>query len=127
MSSQRLIKFNKVLIEIKVESLKKLLGKWLNLNEQQECIPVGFVPPAAVAASCGGSASVHTGIHPQVWAWSPSSVVLEPPGCEPGDTPLGCGQTPQLPPWVWAWKALETCKACWATTPPVDRQTRVKT
>ena len=25
-----------------------------------------------------------------------------PPGCGPGDLPPG--QTPQLPPWVWAWK-----------------------
>ena len=35
---------------------------------------------------------------------------------------------PQLPPWVWAWTrspstsplgmGLETCKACWDTTPP---------
>ena len=42
----------------------------------------------------GGSASVHAGI---------------PHGCGPGD-PLGVGletppgQTPQLPPWVWAWR-----------------------
>ena len=41
---------------------------------------------------------------PWVWAW-------RPPGCGPGDAPLGVGletptpgQTPQLPPWVWAWR-----------------------
>ena len=34
-----------------------------NLALKQECIPVGCVPPAAVAI-CWGSASVHAGIHP---------------------------------------------------------------
>ena len=44
----------------------------------------------------GGSASVHAGIPPS--------------GCGPGDTPPSVGletplgQTPQLPPWVWAWR-----------------------
>ena len=51
------------------------------------------------------------------------------PGCGPGYPPC---QTPQIPPnWVWAWRlpwpdpstsplgvGLETCKACWDTTPP---------
>ena len=58
---------------------------------KQECIPVGCIPPAAVAISWGGSASVHAGIHqpplPWVWAWR-----------------LPTGQTLQAPPWVWAWK-----------------------
>ena len=100
---------------------------------QQECIPVGCVPPAAVAMCwCGGgSASVHAGIPP---GCGPG----DPPGCEPGD-PLGCGlgdpprpdpsisplgvgletpqgQTPQHPPWVWAWRP----------PPPWERQTCVK-
>ena len=84
-----------------------------------------------------GSASVHTGIHPlgvgletplaigletpQVWAWRPPGYGSgDPHGCGPGDppsvgleTPLP-GQIPQLlPPGV----GLETCKACWDTTP----------
>ena len=87
---------------------------------QQECIPVGCVPPAAVAVGGWGSVSVHAGMHPP-------GVGLETPlGCGPGDPPR-CGpgdhpgvdlettpgfgletphpsQTPQLPPWVWAWK-----------------------
>ena len=51
---------------------------------KQECIPVGCVPPAAVAIFCVGvSASVHAGIHP--------------PGTGPGD-PLGVG--PVTPPGV---------------------------
>ena len=80
---------------------------------------------------------------PQVWAWNiPLVWAWRPPGCGPGDPPrcgpedpltpscgpgdlpLGVGletppgQTPQLPPWVWAWRPpLETCKACWDTTP----------
>ena len=72
------------------------------------------------------SASVHAGIHPQ--------------RCGPGDPP---GQTPQLPPWVWAWRPpppgrpLNLPLWVWAwrpamhagipPPPPVDRQTRVKT
>ena len=44
-------------------------------QQQQECIPVGYVPPAAVAV--GESASVHAGIH------SPLGVGLETP---PGQT-----------------------------------------
>ena len=41
------------------------------------------------------------------WVWAtwrlPSRVwAYIPPGCGPGD-PLP-GQTPQVPPWVWAWK-----------------------
>ena len=87
---------------------------------QQECIPVGCVPPAAVAVRGWGSASVHAGMH------SPGVGLETPLGCGPGD-PARCGpgdhpgvdlettpgfgletphpsQTPQLPPWVWAWK-----------------------
>ena len=78
--------------------------------DQQECIPVGYVPPAAVAVMGGGSQ--HTpgsrpplGANPpiagtlQVWAWRP--------------------------PQVWTWRSpfgvsLETCKACWDTIPPQD-------
>ena len=64
----------------------------------------------------GGSASVHAGIHPpgmgletpKLWAWRPPAVDLETPQCGPGDPPgMGLetsGQTPQPPPWVWAWR-----------------------
>ena len=91
---------------------------------KQECIPVGCVPPATVAICWGVSASVHAKCgpgDPQAWAWRPPWVWAGDP------TP---GQTPQLPPWVWAWRppwtdpssspmgvGLETCKACWYTTP----------
>ena len=111
------------------------------MNEQ-ECIPVGCVPPAAVAfyreggVCCSACWDTHTHTPPQVWAWIPPlGVGLDPlrlwgwrppPRCGPG-YPRGCGpgdppgQTSQLPPWVWDWRPpLETCKACW------DRQTRLK-
>ena len=64
----------------------------------------------------GVSASVHAGIHtPRVWAWRP------PPGCGPWDHPPGCGTAdpprpdPSTSP---LGVGLETCKACWDTTPP---------
>ena len=79
---------------------------------------------------------------PQVWVWRPPGCAHgDPPGCAPGDPP---GQTPQLPPGVgletfpqarplklppecgletckacWDTSPLETCKACWDTTPPL--------
>ena len=53
--------------------------------QKQECIPVGCVPPAAVAV---GEGSVCLSAC-KVWVWRP------PPGV-----------------------GLETCKACWDTTPP---------
>ena len=68
---------------------------------KQECIPVGCVPPAAVAVHGGvclracWDTHTHTpsgcgpGDPPQVWAW-------RPPRCGPGDPP-GCG--PVDPPW----------------------------
>ena len=97
-------------------------------NVKQECIPVGCVPPEAVAICWGGSASVHTGIHllgvgletpparPQPrpgcgsedHPWPDPSTSL--PGFGPETSPLGVGleispnQTPQHPPWVWAWR-----------------------
>ena len=55
----------------------------LRLNMKQECIPVGCVPPAAVAV--GGRGALD-----QI----------------PFNFPLGCGpgrDPPQFPPWVWAW------------------------
>ena len=64
----------------------------IELNSRQECILVGCVPPAAVAVYLGGgSASVHR--------CGPGT----PPRPDPSTSPLGVG--------------LETCKACWDTTP----------
>ena len=111
-------------------------------DNKQECIPVGWVLPMAVAIPGGLLQCMHT---PWVWAWRPLGVDLE--------TPLG--QTPQLPPWVWAWRPPwqgmlgnhqqgmlgyhhppcktcwdTTCNVCWDTTPPLpwtEWQTRVKT
>ena len=75
---------------------------------KQECIPVGCVPPRAVAVCLGGVyLSVSWGTHhpqarplnfpPWVWAWRPPRPALEippwpdpstfPPGCGPGDHP----------------------------------------
>ena len=59
----------------------------------QECIPVGCVPPAAVAMG---------GLGPDPPQFTPGCV----PGPDPPQFPLGCGpgpDPPQFPPWVWAW------------------------
>ena len=113
---------------------------WINFSKcsfEQECIPVGCVPPAAVTISWGVCLSACWDTHPA--------------RCGPGDLPLGVGlETPQgwawrppwvwawrpprpdpwTPPWVWAWRPprpdhsrhgmlgytpLDTCKACWDT------------
>ena len=76
---------------------------------RQECIPVGCIPPTAVAVCWGGvSASVHAGIHT--------------PRCGPGDP---TSQTPQPPPWVWAWwppwPDPSTSPWFWAWRPPSAR------
>ena len=84
---------------------------------------------------------------PLVWAWRPPRCGPgDPSGCGPGDPsgcgpgdPSGCG--PGDPPQVWPWRpwqcgpgdpprpdpstsplgmGLETCKACWDTTPTGD-------
>ena len=107
-------------------SASRCLGVPTNRKRKikQECIPVGCVPPAAVVVCWGGSASVHAGIPPRVWAWRP------PPPHVFLKTPLGVGlenppgQTPQLPPWVWAWRPAMHAGI---PPPPVDRQTPVKT
>ena len=113
------------------------------INLKQECIPVGCVPPAAVAV-WGVCLSACWDTPPWVWAWRPSlGVVLYM-------TLLGVGleapwvwawrplwPDPSTSPWVWAWRppsqtpqpaplgvGLENCNACWDTThPPVDRMT----
>ena len=124
------------------------------------------VLPAALAVSWGVSASVHAGIHPPgVGLETPLGVGLEnppglglenPPRCGPGDPtrcgpgdPPGCGpgdppgvgletplETPQAPPWVWAWKPARHARIHplgdlqgmlgYHPPPPVDIQTRVK-
>ena len=80
------------------------------LNLGKECIPVGCVPPAAVAVCWGGSASVHAGIHP------PRCGLGDPPGCGPGD-----------PPRVWAWRHPQpvpsTCPSVWGLETPPHSQT----
>ena len=72
-----------------------LMQIFLKKIPKQECIPVGCIPPAAVAACWGGgSAAVHAGIPPRC---GPG----DPPGCGPGDSsrpdPLTCPQ-------MWAWR-----------------------
>ena len=68
--------------------------------KKQECIPVGCVPPTALA--------IRGGLHqtpppPRAGTtWDPA----HPPGRSPLNFPLGCGpgpDPPQLRPWVWAW------------------------
>ena len=60
---------------------------------QQECIPVGCVPPTAVAIFWGEmSASVHAGIH------SPPGMGLDTPGVGLDTAP----SQPPMSPWVWA-------------------------
>ena len=81
----------------------------------------------------GVSASVHARIPPWVWAWRPPPQVWarRPPRCEPGDplprsdpstSPPGCGpgDPHQARPLNFPLGVgLETCKACWDTTPPL--------
>ena len=109
---------------------------------QQGCIPVGCIPPAAVAVSWGGgSASVHAEIpplgvgledppqceprdHPWMWAWrTPQVWAWRPPRCGPGDLQ---GQTLNFPPWVWAWRPplarlLNFPLSVWPGDPPKAR------
>ena len=93
---------------------------------KQECIPVGCVPPAAVAICCWGWCLPQCMLGytpprcwpgtPWVWARTPPSQTPQPPpGCgprhppaRPPTSPLGLGlDTPTQPdpstsPWVWA-------------------------
>ena len=79
-----------------------LLLKPLDVNFiQQECIPVGWILPTAVAMG---------GLPQCMLGYTPLGVGLETPPSVGLETPLGVdletppGQTPQLPPWVWAWR-----------------------
>ena len=76
--------------------------KNLITHTKQECIPVGCVPPTAVAMCWGGSVCFSA-------CWDTPlgqdthllGVGLETPPGVGLETPW---QTPQLPPWVWAWR-----------------------
>ena len=116
-----------------------------NDHKVQECIPVGCVPPAAVAVTGGSPHPPRAGTpgadtpqsrhprsrHPQpdppqlppwVWAWTRS----------PSTSPWVWAwrpsrpDLPKLPPWVWAWKparharisvAMHAGIAPWDSTP----------
>ena len=139
---------------VNIKKLKEHLAiHWISdlgsFHLKQECIPVGCIPPAAVAIMGGLHMPLLPGSRPpwsrhppgadppQVWAWRP------PLGQIPSTSPWVWTWRPpwpdplQLPPWVWAWKPtrhagipppLETCcKACWDTkgvldTPPPREQ-----
>ena len=71
---------------VQFRNIKEILRSGTTL--QQECIPIGCVPPAAVAV--GVSASVHAGIPPSVcletpwmWAWRPARHAGIPPPWKP--------------------------------------------
>ena len=99
--------------------------------DEQECIPVGCVPPAAVTVRGGppqcmlGCNPLGVGLKTPLGVGSPAMSLQTIPGVGLETPP---GQTPQLLPWVWAWRppparslnfplgvGLETCKACWDT------------
>ena len=97
---RRCLYLNLVKIFLSLSRLKNThYNNGLDLMNKQECIPVGCVPPAAVAVMGEGA--------PHPLARSPSNSPLGvgldqiplnfPPGCGPELDP------PQLPPWVWAW------------------------
>ena len=120
--------FDTIIYQVSNSSIGTI-GKYILI---QECIPVGYVPPATVAVGgrglpqcmlgytpgCGPGdpPGCWPGDTPQVWAWrpprsnpstSPLGVGLEPPPpARPSTSPLGVG--------------LETCKAWWDTTPPKE-------
>ena len=95
---------------------------------EQECIPVGCVPPAAVAVSQGGLPQCMLGYTPPwLWAWRPPRCGPgDPPGCGPGYPAPRCGPgdpTPRPDPSSSPLGVgLETCKACWDTHAPGDLQ-----
>ena len=85
----------------------------MRLFLKQECVPVGCVPPPAVAVLGGVCLSACWNTPPpQVWTW-------RLPGCGPGDPP-GVGlETPRVlawrPPKVWAWRSPQM----WAWRTPL--------
>ena len=82
---------------------------------RQECIPVGCVPPTAVAimgegsphplgADLPGAGTLRADTSPGVGLETPPRPDLPqlPLRCVPGDPPWP--DPPQLPPWLWAWR-----------------------
>ena len=96
---------------------------------KQECIPVGCISPTAVAFMGGLHTSPRAGT-PQ--SSHPNQIPLNfPLGCGPGpdppQLPLGCGPgdpppppSGQIPLNFPLGVGLETCKACWDNTPPME-------
>ena len=104
------------------DTAKDLLTEEHYYKEEEECIPVGCVPPMAVAVHGGGLPQCMLGYTPQVWAWRPpwpDPSTSPPPGCGPED-PLetcckACWDTLQG---MLGYHPQETCcKACWDTSP----------
>ena len=82
--------------------------KRVDENCKQECIPVGYVTPAAVAV--GGGLDLIPLNFPLGCGPGPDPPQFPPLGVDldliPLNFPLGCGpgpDPPQFPPWVWAW------------------------
>ena len=76
------------------------IGSLMISHLKQECIPVGCVPPAAVAIMGEGVGVCLSA------CWD------TPPRCGPGDHSPRCG--PGDPPWLWAWRPPWV----WAWRPP---------
>ena len=79
---------------------------------KQQSIPVGCIPPAAVAINWRGLPQCMLGYTPGCGPGDPPGVGLETPLCGPGDPPWPDHSSTTLG------LVLETCKACWDTHPP---------
>ena len=102
-----------------------LLTRTKEIYSQQECIPVGHVPPAAVAIGGDLPQCMLGYIPPGCGPGTPLGVGLETPWCWPGDTtlarsldsPPGCGPENLQGMLGYHPPPPETCcKACWDTT-----------
>ena len=96
----------------------------VKIHWKQESIPVGCIPPAAVAITGGLHTHPRAGTPPeQAPPWSRHPPEQAPPPSQiPLNFPLGCGpgpDPPQFPPWLWAWtRSPSTSPWLWAWTPP---------